>query len=267
MTSATSPSRRKGSMLPPLALIRSGAPRLNRSAARASPERIAYLSHKDGGWERQNPYGLTARATRDGPQYHRQTSAMKRAAITKVDFVTRKGHPFGWSAFPHQSFTQRNPAISSVMASVLGGKFVRWVPIPQMQVRGPAGAAGPRSAWPGILRRRLLLDQNVAAPEGPALRCRVGNRERVVGPGLAVVADVDSEAARRAINSAVAPKRGRVPCDHQRGDRLALHPRAAHVVDVLELAAQRSDGLLLHDKMKAPDASHDIDGSASGAPG
>ena len=88
-------------MLAPLALIRRGPPRLNRSAARSSPERIAYLSHKDGGWERQNPYGLTARATRDGPQYHRQTSAMKRAAITKVDFVTRKGHPFGWSAFPH----------------------------------------------------------------------------------------------------------------------------------------------------------------------
>src|SRR2546427_12704994 len=98
MTSATSPSRRKRSMLPPLALIRSGAPRLNRSAARASPERIAYLSHKDGGWKRPNPYGSTPRATRDGPQYHRQTAPAKRAATTTVAFYTLKRHPSVGSA-------------------------------------------------------------------------------------------------------------------------------------------------------------------------
>jgi len=79
--------------------------------------------------EKAKGYGLTAKATRDGPQYHRRTSATNRAKVTKADFATRKGQPFGWSAFPHQSFTPRNPALSSVMASVLGGKFMRCVPI------------------------------------------------------------------------------------------------------------------------------------------
>jgi hypothetical protein len=61
--------------------------------------------------EKAKAYGLTAKATRDGPQYHRQTPATTRAAVTKADFVERKSHSLGWSAFPYQSFAQRNPAI------------------------------------------------------------------------------------------------------------------------------------------------------------
>src|SRR5437867_3166877 len=110
------------------------------------------------------------------------------------------------------------------------------------------------------------MNLDIAAAQHAALGwpARDGNRESVIGAGLTVVRRVYGERARRTVIGACASERSRIAGDHQRHECHTVYLRAARVVEVLQVAADRSSRCLsLRDEAKGADAVDDIDRATS----
>ena len=111
------------------------------------------------------------------------------------------------------------------------------------------------------------MDLDIAAAERATLRWGKVDRydERVVGPRLAVVLDLNGERAGHVVDRARAPKRSRIAGNYQRVEHHAVNLIAGSVIDVLELALNRAVGsLLLHYEPESSDAVPNIDGATAG---